>query len=41
VDNDVHTDLAPALVDALPQRIQYLSIAEIQALLTDLESRRS
>jgi N-acyl-D-amino-acid deacylase len=39
VDNDVHTDLAPALVDALPQRIQHWSIAEIQALLADPGSR--
>ncbi len=39
VDNDVHTDLAPALVDALPQRLQHWPVAEIQALLTDPGSR--
>jgi N-acyl-D-amino-acid deacylase len=39
VDNDVHTDLAPALVDALPQRLQHLPIAEIQALLSDSDGR--
>ncbi|MBP1693150.1 MAG: N-acyl-D-amino-acid deacylase [Chloroflexi bacterium] len=39
VDNDVHTDLAPALVDALPQRLHHLTIAEIQALLMHPETR--
>jgi len=35
VDNDVHTDLAPALLDALPQRFQDLPEAEIKRLLGD------
>lgn len=39
VDNDVHTDLAPALVDALPQGLQHWPVAEIQALLSDPISR--
>ncbi len=40
VDNDVHTDLGPALVDGLPQEIQSRSAAEIAALLSDPETRR-
>jgi N-acyl-D-aspartate/D-glutamate deacylase len=40
VDNDVHTDLGPALVDCLPQSIQHYSIGEIQALLKNPQSRR-
>ena len=40
VDNDVHTYLAPALFDCLPQRIQQYPIGEIQALLKDPETRR-
>jgi N-acyl-D-amino-acid deacylase len=35
VDNDVHTDLAPALTGGLPQPIQDLSAGEIAALLQD------
>ena len=38
-DNDVHTDLAPQLVAALPQNIQDLSAAEITNLLRDPEKR--
>lgn len=40
VDNDVHTDLAPALVDGLPQHIQNRPIAAIMALLRVPETRR-
>jgi N-acyl-D-amino-acid deacylase len=40
VDNDVHTDLGPALVDGLPQEIQSRPAAEIAALLREPESRR-
>ncbi len=40
VDNDVHTDLAPALIDGLPQHIQNRPVAEIQALLRDPASRQ-
>lgn len=40
VDNDVHTDLAPALVDSLPQHLQELPEAAIQALLGDPKARR-
>jgi len=40
VDNDVHTDLAPALVDSLPQPLQELPEAAIQALLGDPKARR-
>ena len=40
VDNDVHTDLAPALTGALPQPIQDRDAAEIAALLQDPDSRR-
>jgi N-acyl-D-aspartate/D-glutamate deacylase len=39
VDNDVHTDLGPALTDGLPQNIQDLPAAEIAALLQDPVSR--
>jgi N-acyl-D-aspartate/D-glutamate deacylase len=35
VDNDVHTDLAPALTGGLPQHIQTQSATEIAALLRD------
>jgi N-acyl-D-amino-acid deacylase len=40
VDNDVHTDLGPALIDALPQPIQERDVAEIVALLSDPSARR-
>ncbi len=40
VDNDVHTDLAPALVGGLPQHIQERSVAEIVNLLLDPAQRR-
>jgi N-acyl-D-amino-acid deacylase len=40
VDNDVHTDLGPALTGALPQELQERPAAEIAALLADAESRR-
>ncbi len=39
VDNDVHTDLAPALTDGLPQEIEDLPANEIAALLQDPEKR--
>jgi N-acyl-D-amino-acid deacylase len=39
VDNDVHTDLAPALVHALPQRFQELPDEQIKALLQEPEFR--
>ncbi len=39
VDNDVHTDLAPALVDALPQRFQDLADDLIKTLLQNPEFR--
>lgn len=39
VDNDVHTDLAPALTGGLPQPIQDLPADEIAALLRDPEKR--
>lgn len=39
VDNDVHTDLAPALLDALPQRFQDLPDEQIKVLLQDPEFR--
>ena len=39
VDNDVHTDLGPALIDALPQRLHHLPFSEIQALLMDAVNR--
>jgi N-acyl-D-amino-acid deacylase len=40
VDNDVHTDLAPALTGGLPQHIQDRPAAEIAALLQDPVVRR-
>jgi len=40
VDNDVHTDLAPALVHALPQRLQDLPDERINFLLQDPEFRQ-
>jgi len=39
VDNDVHTDLAPALTHGLPQHIQDRPAGEISALLRDPEKR--
>jgi N-acyl-D-amino-acid deacylase len=39
VDNDVHTDLAPALVHNLPQHLQERPIEEIIALLSDPQRR--
>lgn len=41
VDNDVHTDLGPALIDALPQPIQARGVADIRALLRDPDARRA
>ena len=40
VDNDVHTDLAPALAHALPQHFQDLPEKEIQRLLQDPDTRQ-
>jgi N-acyl-D-aspartate/D-glutamate deacylase len=40
VDNDVHTDLGPALIDALPQPFQERGVATAVALLQDPASRR-
>ncbi len=40
VDNDVHTDLGPALIDALPQPLHALPVEEIVALLRDPDQRR-
>jgi N-acyl-D-amino-acid deacylase len=40
VDNDVHTDLGPALVSSLPQEIQNKPLGEIKALLADAEARQ-
>jgi N-acyl-D-amino-acid deacylase len=40
VDNDMHTDLGPALTGALPQALQEWPAAEIAALLSDADSRR-
>jgi N-acyl-D-amino-acid deacylase len=40
VDNDVHTDLGPALVDGLPQRLHGLEMAELVALVRDPQTRR-
>ena len=40
VDNDVHTDLGPALTGGLPQPVQDLPAEEIVARLRDPESRR-
>ena len=39
VDNDVHTDLGPALTSGLPQDIQERPIAVIAALLRDADTR--
>ena len=39
VDNDMHTDLGPALTGALPQAIHERPVAEIAALLRDPEAR--
>ena len=41
VDNDVHTDLAPALTGGLPQEIQDLPANQIAAILQDPERRRA
>jgi N-acyl-D-amino-acid deacylase len=41
VDNDVHTDLGPALMDALPQSLLGREVAEIVSLLKDSDSRKS
>ena len=41
VDNDLHTDLAPALVSGLPQAIQDLPITEIITKLQDPATRIS
>jgi N-acyl-D-amino-acid deacylase len=41
VDNDVHTDLAPALAHGLPQPIQDLPDQEIIRLLRDPEKRQA
>ncbi|MCL7454363.1 MAG: D-aminoacylase [Anaerolineae bacterium] len=40
VDNDVHTDLGPALTGGLPQALQERPAAEIAALLSDPDARR-
>jgi N-acyl-D-amino-acid deacylase len=40
VDNDVHTDLGPALTGGLPQNLQERPAAELVALLRDLDARR-
>jgi N-acyl-D-amino-acid deacylase len=40
VDNDVHTDLGPALTGGLPQNLQERPAAELAALLRDLDARR-
>lgn len=40
VDNDVHTDLGPALIDALPQPIHARGVDEVIALLRDPVSRK-
>ncbi len=40
VDNDLHTDLGPALTGGLPQHIQERPVAEIAALLRDPDTRR-
>jgi N-acyl-D-amino-acid deacylase len=39
VDNDVHTDLGPALIDALPQHLHHLPTHEIRSMLTDANRR--
>jgi N-acyl-D-amino-acid deacylase len=41
VDNDVHTDLAPALTSGLPQELQDLPAEEIAAVLRDPARRSS
>ena len=41
VDNDVHTDLAPALFAALPQRLHHYAMPEIQEMLKDSEFRKA
>jgi N-acyl-D-aspartate/D-glutamate deacylase len=40
VDNDVHTDLGPALIDALPQPFHGRGVAGVIALLRDPKSRQ-
>ncbi len=40
VDNDVHTDLGPALADALPQYLHERSDEELAVLLSNPEARR-
>ena len=40
VDNDVHTDLGPALTAGLPQPLQDRPVAEIVALLRNADARR-
>jgi N-acyl-D-amino-acid deacylase len=40
VDNDVHTDLGPALTGALPQELQERPAEEIAALLVEADARR-
>ena len=40
VDNDVHTDLGPALADALPQYLHRYGDEELSALLADPQARR-
>jgi len=40
VDNDVHTDLGPALIDALPQPFAERGVAEVVDLLRDPAARR-
>ena len=39
VDNDVHTDLGVALIEALPQTVQERPVAEVVALLRGLDTR--
>ena len=39
VDNDVHTDLAPALTDCLPQELHSLPVDELTRLLREPTSR--
>jgi N-acyl-D-amino-acid deacylase len=39
VDNDVHTDLGPALTGGLPQRLQDLPSEQITAMLRDPQTR--
>lgn len=40
VDNDVHTDLGPALIYGLPQDLQERDLSEIIALLRDPDARQ-